>query len=649
MIGSNLDIANRDKWDESQYLSFYKQRFWDMEAGRKSAEATWDVVDESMNLISYYNNIGELEVIIPLDKVLIEIYEGRTKGIINYNVKNDWQANSRELQPAKYVLKHILDWADNNNFWEDNKAMKSLKAKYGNWFFFTGIRSYKEYVYSQKEDAVIEWAEDLKKSNFEENVKETWDFYPKNIHPKDFYIDDNALGQNKVQYAEDCIMKEKITLTELHLRYKKNKSINQKNLDNVTYSVDPSPKNDKDTANSPEDIIIYHYYHRVTKTYIIVANNEQMLYNWLYFYKDGKLPFENIQHYYTPDSFYALGISWRVSYLKSFKSDIFQNILTTSSMAAWINLIVSNDDEVWQDWEVWGRQVNLWRTSGWAENVKPVSTTPNLWVFTQILDLVDRETAIVTWINPSEQIDAWSDILWIVEINEANKAVRSWSVDEAYEIGLDNTLTMCMSRIQQFVPSLLWKKLTSGKSSKMKYATIKLKDVKVTKRGWKTLIEEYAWEYGELELSPDNLVWGWVKITTSSTSSVLPIIERRRVTDYVNIMLTLAQAAQLDVSWKAMQQLVQQMNFEQLVEWAKDAYEFDQDTLKVNTNRDNIRDKNIKKLAELQKALSIDLNTNVPKNQEVPNPMEWEQKPEAIAWPAELGAWQPWAVEQPLI
>ena len=258
MIGSNLDIANRDKWDESQYLSFYKQRFWDMEAGRKSAEATWDVVDESMNLISYYNNIGELEVIIPLDKVLIEIYEGRTKGIINYNVKNDWQANSRELQPAKYVLKHILDWADNNNFWEDNKAMKSLKAKYGNWFFFTGIRSYKEYVYSQKEDAVIEWAEDLKKSNFEENVKETWDFYPKNIHPKDFYIDDNALGQNKVQYAEDCIMKEKITLTELHLRYKKNKSINQKNLDNVTYSTDPSPKIDKDTANSPEDIIIYH-------------------------------------------------------------------------------------------------------------------------------------------------------------------------------------------------------------------------------------------------------------------------------------------------------------------------------------------------------------------------------------------------------
>ena len=120
MQGSTLDIANKKEWWKAQYLSFFQQRLGDMRSWRQVAENTWDVVDESMNLVSYYNNIWELEVVIPLDQVLIEIYEWRTKWFINYNIKNDWQANSRELQPAKYALQHFLDWADNNSFWEDN-------------------------------------------------------------------------------------------------------------------------------------------------------------------------------------------------------------------------------------------------------------------------------------------------------------------------------------------------------------------------------------------------------------------------------------------------------------------------------------------------------------------------------------------------
>ena len=111
-------------------------------------------------------------------------------------------------------------------------------------------------------------------------------------------------------------------------------------------------------------------------------------------------------------------------------------------------------------------------------------------------------------------------------------------------------------------------------------------------------------------------------------------------------MLTLSQAAQLDVSWKAMQELGKQMNFEQLIERAKDAYEFDQDTLKVNTVRDDIRNTNLKKLAELQKALSIDLNKNVPQNPWIPEPIQPKQNPEITNWPAGPGVWQHWREEQ---
>jgi len=422
-----LDIVNRKDWDEAQWLSYFRDRLSDMKSAKWAASAKWDTVDNSMTNVSFYNNNWELEVVIPLEKVLIEIYEWRTKWIINYDVKADWQTDENQLQPAKYALKFFLDWQDDENFWEENKKLKSLKAKYWNWTFFTWMRSRKEYRFKLKEDIEIEWGTDiLAESNFEEYVHEDWHFFPKNIHPKDFYIDDKALWQPSVQYAEDCIYKEKITMTKLQLRYKGLAWIDQEELAAVNYRVDPEPKNKKDISIQWDEIIIYHYYNKDTKTYMIVANEDKMLYRWIYLFDDGKLPFVNIQHYYDPDSYYAQWIAWRIAYLKAYKSEVFQNILTGSAMASWVNIIAGNDDQVWQDWTVWGRQLNVWRTTGWADNVKQISATPNLNFFTTVMQLIDAETAMVSWINPAEQVNATSDVLGIVEINEANKAVRSW-------------------------------------------------------------------------------------------------------------------------------------------------------------------------------------------------------------------------------
>ena len=44
-------------------------------------------------------------------------------------------------------------------------------------------------------------------------------FVPKSIHVKDFYIDDAAVGQPDVQIADDCIMKEKISMMEFQVKY----------------------------------------------------------------------------------------------------------------------------------------------------------------------------------------------------------------------------------------------------------------------------------------------------------------------------------------------------------------------------------------------------------------------------------------------
>lgn len=57
--------------------------------------------------------------------------------------------------------------------------------------------------------------------------------------------------------------------------------------------------------------------------------------------------------------------------------------------------------------------------------------------------------------NPRAPSQAQSDKVGIVEIMEANKAVRQSSVDEGYNICLDEALTMMLARIKQFAPALL--------------------------------------------------------------------------------------------------------------------------------------------------------------------------------------------------
>jgi hypothetical protein len=73
--------------------------------------------------------------------------------------------------------------------------------------------------------------------------------------------------------------------------------------------------------------------------------------------------------------------------------------------------------------------------------------------------MIDREIATDSGINPNEQFEAPTDKLGIMEIMEANKSVRNRSVDENYNIGIDEALTMMLDRIKQFAPALLSEKV----------------------------------------------------------------------------------------------------------------------------------------------------------------------------------------------
>ena len=618
--------------DDDLYLSFFRDRLNKMRAKRQPYDAKWTNYETQTNAVSFYDNEGTLNVDVPLEKTLKEIYMGRTDGKIPIDIVPDGQANVEELQPSKYAMMFFMDWNQKDTFWKENRYLRECKTTYGSGIFYTGIRSYKDFRYVPKKDVTIENETDiLSKSKFDKVTNETWFFFPKAIHPKDFFIDDAAYGDPDIQKADDCIMKERLTAIEFENRYGKNKAF--KNLDQVTYWTDINPRNKNDVPVDVRQIILYHYYHRITKTYLIVANEQVLIYNGLYLYNDGKLPFVNVQHYTNLNRFWGEWIPERIGYLKAYKSEIFQDILTGAAMSSGVNLLIGNDDQLGQDWSVWGRKVNLWRTTGWVENIQNVSTSPNLWYLTTVLQMIDREIATDSGINPNEQFEAPTDKLGIMEIMEANKSVRNRSVDENYNIGIDEALTMMLDRIKQFAPALLSEKVkdSDGRVIKTIFPKIRIDWFTVEKvRGQQVFTEEMG-KFGYFELKPDVIQGIGVKVVTPSTNSSTPVLERAKFTEYMNNIMSFANLWMALQDPEIIQKIKDQLNPEQLMEWMNDAFGYDQQSLKANTQKDKIKAENLRKIEAIQQLLS-----NTPTNET--NPMATGQNPAAQASSTTSGA-----------
>lgn len=204
--------------------------------------------------------------------------------------------------------------------------MRNQKSLYGTGVFFTGIRSYNDYRYIAKKDADIQSGTDLlNEKNFEEVENETYFFFPKAVHPMDFYPDDRAYGQNDIQKADDCIMKEKLSWMEFEMRYGDIKAFEE--LDRVSSGTNDTPRNVNDTSVYQDEIVLHHYFHRIKKTWLTVANESVLIFQGKYLYNDGKLPFDMIQHYSDSNCLWGRGIPKKIGYLKAYKSEILMDIL----------------------------------------------------------------------------------------------------------------------------------------------------------------------------------------------------------------------------------------------------------------------------------------------------------------------------------
>lgn len=245
---TTLSLKNSREWTKIEWGTHFKQRLNAMRSKRTNIEQIWIQADEQVKAESFYDNNGMLNVNIPYEKTLGEIYMGRTEGKMNFDIIPDGQANVEELQPTKYAMNFFLDGNEKDNFWKENKTFRQYKWKYGTGIGFTGIRCYTDLRYNAKKGVEFQDESSLfDEKNYDEMEHETWFFFPQSIHPRDFYIDDESVGQIDIQYAQDCIRKERVSKIDLELRYLNKSAFDQKAVKMALGRIggtDPSPTNE---------------------------------------------------------------------------------------------------------------------------------------------------------------------------------------------------------------------------------------------------------------------------------------------------------------------------------------------------------------------------------------------------------------------
>ena len=70
----SLDIENSEKWEEQDWTQYVRDRLIKMRAKRAPFDIAWDQYETQVNAISFYDNNGQLQVNVPLEKTLGEIY-----------------------------------------------------------------------------------------------------------------------------------------------------------------------------------------------------------------------------------------------------------------------------------------------------------------------------------------------------------------------------------------------------------------------------------------------------------------------------------------------------------------------------------------------------------------------------------------------
>lgn len=605
-------------------LGHFRKRLNDMRGEREPFENQWYFNQLQVEAQSYEDG-DKFYPNTKLEQAIIEMrLWGRTSDITIDVEPDQYEPNLDEAIIAKHVLykfMHEEEWHKQLRYWRHDKAVT------GTGVFFCGISH--DITCEIKRDEV---KLDVQVGNGYFNNKgkkkvynEKWYFMPQNVPLASFYVDDNAMQQPDFARAVDCIMCEFGDKEDLIAKYKNVPWVDKDALESLMPTATGETEYGQDVKHG--QIVLYHYFNRITKDWYIVGNEKAVIYETMYEFDCEWLPFVLCQHHPRNNKLYGMGDPEVIAALKATKNATWQAIVGWTLLSSGKLLLSGNSGEFTDSMDnaarVYSWEITIKEVTNSVENYKQIDTNINMSNNLNLLQLIDDEVRAATGIDVRAAFEAPEQNLGQTEIKEENKAIRLKAIDELEDLAIGAALTIALANIVKFAPVL--KRSTKEisfngniKEFESEY-TITIPDVTIKKKGKNTMVEEDMWSYGELEFTKD-LIKGnnKVRVTTASTNnSKLNVIEKNKAKEMVNIIKVLSEVYGLE-------NIIRDIPLEQ--SWSIVAHAYwlgDKDTV-VKSKKKKIKDKN----AAMLKAFWDFISTM------------WDgSNQQGVQWPIE-GAWE---------
>ena len=589
-------------------LSHFRKRLNDMRGEREPFEDQW-YFNQLQTEAQSYEDWEKFYPNTKLEQAVIEMRLWSKSWDVIFDVEPDeYEPNIDEALIAKHTLAkfmHEEEWHRQLRYRRHNKAVS------GTGIWFCGI-SHDIVCDIKREEIEIKpqiWNWYFESKGKKKVYKEKWYFMPQDVPANAFYIDDGAMEQPDFERAVDCIMCEFGDKDDIVAKYKEVPWVDVKALEALQPRSSWESEYWQDVKHW--QIVLYHYFNKVTRDWFIVGNEEAIIYETYYEFACDGLPFVVCQHHPRNNKMYGIWEPEAISALKATKNATWQAIVNGTMMASGKLLLAWNSweftDSMDDSLKVYSWEITIKDVTNSVENYKEISTDINMSSQLNLLELIDQEVRYATGIDVKSAFEAPEQNLWQTEIKEENKAIRLKAIDELEDIAIGKALTIALANIAKFAPVLKQGSKEIDVNGVMKEVAsnyvISLPDVKVVKKKDKKYVEEDLGNHWQLEFT-EWMISGKnkVRVTTWSTNnSKLNALEKNKVIEMTNIVSNLSQ-----VYWpEAVLDLIPL----EMIWWrVNEAFGYGTRDTQVKSKQQKIKDENTQMLNNFKSLIASMLN-----------------------------------------
>lgn len=586
----------------------YWKRFVQMDSARADMDEERQYTDLQVAASLKKDPKWKLLINIPIERVLLDINDGKYSWPVLFDVTGWQKNNSVEMtQPIFFALNDFLDkeW-----FYQQKMSAIRDKGQYWTMAWFTGIREDAFMRYEPKEVFNGLFSTDMKA------IKRTeYKFTPLNRPINTVWIDDQACNTWDYRKADDAIIEEQITPEKAKMRYS---SLEWFDVDMIKPYAMTDPYYNKFNAY-PNQVLISSYYNKITSAWDVILNKTAEIYSWRY-YHQWDIPVSLGQHFFRNNSPWWEGIPHRIRGMKWYKKSILQDILDASKMSAGINIIVPSWTEVNAQVGSW---INVW-TSTDAAGTQPVQFQTRIADMTAVLMLVDDMIIQDAGENVKAPYSSPKTTLGEIEFMEEKQQVRDRGIEQNLNICYDDILTKTAINLTKYAVNLIkttqeWQKMKLNWEvidCSIEYfpsLSIEVKDHVVEIKKWtdgkeRPFFKQDFWTSWYFSLDKSLTNWEFMAKVVTPSTKMTNSIQKNSFTQAVANLQILFQT--FTSMWIDMTTIKEEVNPQSVIEKRKELYEINPQ-LVAKTKKNEVDDAIKEEMANAQSIMGNDYGTQL--------------------------------------